>query len=188
MDIASFTFDENRRAIIDKVDGSFHEIEADTIIFAVGQRCGLAAEAGLERGRANSIMVKETTRETSEEGIFACGDVTYGTKSVILAIEDGRKAAKSIDLYLGGDGDITEVLAPVEKRNPLIGEFRGFGYEERRNSVILETELRKDNFNLVDQGISDLDICGEASRCLQCDLRFDIEKSKIWSDYGRRDD
>lgn len=31
-------------------------------------------------------------------------------KSVIMAIESGREAASQIDKYLGGDGDISEVL------------------------------------------------------------------------------
>ena len=187
-DIASFTFDENRCAIIEKVEGSYHEIQADTVIFAVGQRCGLAPEAGLARGRANSIAADSKTLATDVEGIFACGDVTYGTKSVVLAVADGRKAAESIDKYLGGNGDISEVLAPVEEHDPLIGKAEGFGYEKRRQPQILSTEERKDNFKMVDHGICDEEICGEASRCLQCDLRMDITKSKIWSEYGKEAD
>lgn len=186
-DIASFTFDESHRAVIEKVENSYHEIEADTVIFAVGQSCGLDPDAGLARGRANSIVANQKTFATDEEGIFACGDVTYGTKSVILAIADGRKAAESMDRYLGGDGDISEVLAPVEARNPYIGQAKGFGYESRKLPKILSAEERKDNFKIVDQGICDADITKEASRCLQCDLRFDITKSKIWSDYGKEE-
>ncbi|MBR3327544.1 MAG: BspA family leucine-rich repeat surface protein, partial [Atopobiaceae bacterium] len=46
---------------------------------------------------------------------FAAGDVVTGTKSVIGAIEEGREAASAIDLYLGGDGDISaELLDPEE--------------------------------------------------------------------------
>lgn len=182
-DILSFTFDENRRAIIEKAEDSYHEIEADTVIFAVGQRCGLSPEAGMERGRANSIKANEKTLETDVQGVFACGDVTYGTKSVILAIADGRKVAEYIDKYLGGDGDISEVLAPVEEHPTAIGQVDRFGYESRRKSQILSAKERKDNFKMVDAGICDADICGEASRCLQCDLRMDITRSKIWSDY-----
>lgn len=182
-DILSFTFDENRKAIIEKAEGSYHEIQADTVIFAVGQRCALNPEAGMERGRANSIKADEKTLETDIHGVFACGDVTYGTKSVILAIADGRKVAESIDKYLGGDGDISEVLAPVEEHLTAIGQVDGFGYESRRKPQILSAKERKDNFKMVDAGICDADICQEASRCLQCDLRMDITRSKIWSDY-----
>lgn len=187
-DIASFTFDENRRAIIEKVEDSYHEIQADTVIFAVGQRCGLNPEAGLARGRANSIVADPKTLATDVEGIFACGDVTYGTKSVVLAVADGRKAAESIDKYLGGNGDISEVLTPVEEHNPSIGKAEGFGYEKRRQPEVLSVDERKDNFHMVDHGICEAQICGEASRCLQCDLRMDITKSKIWSEYGKEEE
>lgn len=185
-DIASFTFDENRRAIIEKVEDSYHEIEADTVIFAVGQRCGLPEEAGLARGRANSIAADAKTCKTDVEGIYACGDVTYGTKSVILAIADGRKAAENMDLFLGGDGDISEALAPVEPHDAWIGKVEGFGYEERRKTEVLSPEERKNNFNMVDKGICDAEICGEASRCLQCDLRMDISKPRLWGDFSEK--
>lgn len=120
MNVKSFTFDENRRAIIEKEEGSEHHIDADTVIFAVGQRPDITEEAGLELGRGNSIVVKnmDNDKTTSVEGIFAAGDAIYGTKSVIMAIESGRQAASQIDKYLGGDGDISEVLAPVQKADP----------------------------------------------------------------------
>ena len=51
MNVKSFTFDENRRAIIEKEEGSEHHIDADTVIFAVGQRPDITEEAGLELGR-----------------------------------------------------------------------------------------------------------------------------------------
>lgn len=104
-----------------------------------------------------------------------------------MAVADGRKAAESIDKYLGGDGDISEVLAPIEKHNPFIGQQEGFDYEKRRQPEILSVGERKDNFKTVDHGICDAEICGEASRCLQCDLRMDITHSKIWSEYGKGD-
>jgi NADPH-dependent glutamate synthase beta subunit-like oxidoreductase len=105
--IKSFTFDENRRAMIEKEENSEHVIEADTVIFAVGQRTQLDENSGLERGRANSIAVKENSLATNVEGIFACGDAVYGTKTVIMAVAAGRDAASEIDQYLGGDGDIS---------------------------------------------------------------------------------
>ena len=122
---------------------------------------------------------------TSVDGIFACGDVVYGTKSVILAIAKAREAASSIDQYLGGDGDISEVLAPVEELNGKIGKRPGFGYEERIAPTILEANKRKDQFDLVNLGIDDDKIQKEASRCLQCDLRCHITHSKIYSEYRK---
>lgn len=88
----------------------------------------------MELGRGNSIVVKnmDNDKTTSVEGIFAAGDAIYGTKSVIMAIESGRQAASQIDKYLGGDGDISEVLAPVQKADPYIGQCR-------------DSDIRKEN-------------------------------------------
>ena len=185
MNVESFTFDENRRAIIQKEEGSEHHIEGDTVIFAVGQRPDITEEAGLELGRANSIAVKhmETNKATSVEGIFAAGDAIYGTKSVVTAIQSGREAASEIDKYLGGDGDISEVLAPVTEADPYIGQCPGFGYLEKKHTQVDSPEKRSDNFNLFDHGICDADICAEAGRCLQCDLRLKISKPSLWGDF-----
>ena len=184
MNVKSFTFDENRRAIIEKEEGSEHHIDADTVIFATGQRPDLTEEAGLTLGRANSIVVKENSLATETEGIFAAGDVVYGTKSVIQAIASGRDAAVEIDKYLGGDGDISETLAPEQNADPCIGKVEGFGYQERKGTKVVASEERKDNFDMVDYGICDSEICGEASRCLQCDLRLQIHPSRLWTEYS----
>ena len=48
-----------------------------------------------------------------------------GTKSVIEAIEGGREAAQSIDRYLGGDGDILEILLDADAPEQHIGRRRG---------------------------------------------------------------
>lgn len=185
MNVKSFTFDENRRAIIEKEEGSEHHIDGDTVIFAVGQRPDITEEAGLELGRANSIAVKDINenKETSVKGIFAAGDAIYGTKSVIMAIESGREAAIEIDRYLGGDGDISEVLAPQQHADPYIGQCPGFGYLEKKHTVVDSPEKRKNNFNLYDHGICDSDICAEAGRCLQCDLRLKISDPSVWGDF-----
>lgn len=186
MDVKSFTFDEARRAVIEKVEGSEHHVEADTVIFAVGQKPELSMEAGLELIRGSYIAVNEGTTTTKMAGIFAAGDVVYGTKSVIQAIASGRDAASEIDKYLGGDGDISETLAPMQNADAYIGVVEGFGYQERKKAVILSPEERKDNFNLTDHGICKEEICAEADRCLQCDLRLQIAAPRLWGDYDHK--
>ncbi|MGM9550008.1 MAG: FAD-dependent oxidoreductase [Faecousia sp.] len=188
MNVKRFYFDENRRAIIEKEEGSLHHIDCDTVIFATGQRPDITPEAGLTLGRGNSITVAnmESDKSTNIPGIFAAGDCIYGTKSVIQAIQSGREAASQIDKYLGGDGDITEVLAPTDPADPCIGVIEGFGDLRRKNNQIDPAESRQDNFNLYDHGICDRDIGCEASRCLQCDLRLQISKPHLWADYAEK--
>ncbi len=183
MNVESFSFDENRRAVVNKEEGSEHHIDGDTVIFATGQWADLTPECGLTLGKANSIVVDPKTLGSSVEGVFAAGDVTYGTKSVVQAIASGRDAAIQIDLYLGGDGDITEVLAPEQVKDPYIGREEGFPYREAAKTQVLPACEREDNFNPYDFGICDSEICGEAERCLQCDLRLQIHPSRLWTEY-----
>jgi NADPH-dependent 2,4-dienoyl-CoA reductase/sulfur reductase-like enzyme len=186
-DIESFSFDENKRLIIVKKEDSKHTIEADTVIFAVGQRPDITEEAGLDIGRGNSIAVNDGSLATNVKGIFAAGDSVYGTNSVIKAIASGRDAAAEIDKYLGGDGNILEELAPKEKVNPFIGKCEGFDYKERVNSQILKVDERIENFKLVNHGICDSEICDETERCLQCDLRLQISSPRLWGDFTSED-
>lgn len=181
--VKSFTFDENRRAIIEKEENSEELIPADTVIFAVGQRTDITPEAGLELGRGNSIAVQPGSLRTSVPGIYACGDAVYGTHTVIEAVAAGRAAASEMDLALGGDGDISEVLAPVETPDPCIGKVEGFGDLPRAQERLRCVNERSDNFAQISAGIDDDKVCGEAARCLQCDLRFHITGHRIWSDY-----
>lgn len=128
---------------------------------------------------ATSSAMPPSTRTTS----FACGDAVYGTHTVIEAVAAGRAAASEIDRALGGDGDISEVLAPVEIPDSFIGKVEGFGDLERKEECVRCAGDRCGDFCQVSAGISDNDICQEASRCLQCDLRFQITGHRIWSDY-----
>ena len=183
--VKSFTFDENRRAVIEKEENSEHVIEADTVIFAVGQRTQISPEAGLELGRGNSIAVQPGSLRTSVPGIYACGDAMYGTRTVIQAVAAGRDAASEIDKALGGSGDISEVLAPVEMPDAFLGRIEGFGHQARQPEVVRDAALRENNFDAVSFGLADEGVRQEAGRCLQCDLRFTITPPRIWSDYDQ---
>lgn len=176
--------DENGRVVTEKEEGSAHVVEADTVIFAAGQHTDLPAEANLERGKANSITVNEENLMTSVEGVFACGDAIYGTKTVIKAVASGRKAASEIDRYLGGSGDITEKLVVTEAPSQAIGKIEGFGDLKRAGEEFLDPAERRQDFRPISGGICDAAICGEAERCLQCDLRFGITGHRLWSDYS----
>lgn len=183
MKVKSFTFDDQRRAVIEKQEGTELHLEADTVIFAVGQRPDLDETSGLLLGKGNCIQVKEHSLETSCDGVFAAGDAVYGTKSVIAAIASGREAASEIDRYLGGDGNISEKLAPAESVSPHIGSCPGFAYRERQETHLLSAEQRADNFKVADLGIGEC-VSLETGRCLQCDLRLNIAQPRLWGDYS----
>ena len=54
LDVESFSFDEEKNLTIETVDGSHHVLEAETVIFAVGQRAVIPEGFGLET--ANGLV------------------------------------------------------------------------------------------------------------------------------------
>ncbi len=180
--VDKFYFDENRRAVIELVEGSKHEVPVDNVIFAVGQKPEGTASMGLELTHGPYIRANEKL-ETSMEGVYAAGDVVTGTKSVIAAIAAGRTAAEEMDKYLGGNGDISEKLLDEEIPDPYIGQVEGFGDLERVSPQMAGADKRISGFDLVEQPFTCEQAQCEAGRCLQCDLRLNITKPKLWMDY-----
>ena len=86
------------------VPGSEFEIEADSVIMALGTSPNpLIARTthGLETDRRGCI-VADGDGATSRPGVFAGGDAVTGAATVILAMGAGRKAAAAIDRYIKG--------------------------------------------------------------------------------------
>ena len=182
IDVESFRFEEGR-LVVNTIPGTESVIPADTVVFATGQKTDLTTDFGLELNKFGYPVYQAGSHATSSEGIFVAGDVITGTKAVIDAIVGGREAASEIDRYLGGNGDISEVLLEKEPANPYIGRIEDFARMEKASPEILETEKRKDNFCLVDLGYSTEQARCEADRCLQCDLRNQIHKVRLWNSY-----
>lgn len=86
------------------IPGSEFEIEADTVIEAIGQgpnRVLLNAWPELKKTKRGYIEADETKDgATSVEGVYAGGDIVTGAATVILAMGAGKKAAQAIDKYL----------------------------------------------------------------------------------------
>lgn len=180
--VEKFCFDENRRAVVELIEGSKQILPVDNVIFAVGQKPEGTEEMGLELTHGSYIKTTDSL-ETSMEGVYAAGDVVTGTKSVIAAIAAGRTAAKQIDQYLGGDGDISEQLINQEEPNPYIGFCMDFGNLERVNPDIEKPEDRITDFRLLERSFSCEQAQSEAARCLQCDLRLQLTRPKLWNEY-----
>jgi hypothetical protein len=87
--------------------------------------------------------------------------VVTGPRSIIDAIAHGRKAASSIDRYLGGDGDISEVLAKPEKK-VLLPDFV-IDIKPRNPMPLLGPKERSTGFDQVELGLSSNQIKAEAN-------------------------
>jgi formate dehydrogenase alpha subunit len=147
------------------VEGTEFTAELDTLIAAIGERPDIPAGFQLEVERGNVLKVGENL-STSRAGVFAGGDCESGPALVINAIAAGRKAAQSIDLYLGGRGDITEHLVPAEEATTWLEDVPTGG---RLATVsYLPPEARVKDLSEVEQGMSWETAVAEARRCLQC--------------------
>ncbi|BAA30995.1 NADPH-dependent glutamate synthase [Pyrococcus horikoshii] len=82
--------------------GEYVTVETDTVVIAIGQtpnRIIWKTTPGL-KVRENGTIVVDENLMTSIPGVFAGGDAIRGEATVILAMGDGRKAAKAIHEYL----------------------------------------------------------------------------------------
>ncbi|MCK4251312.1 NADPH-dependent glutamate synthase [candidate division WOR-3 bacterium] len=85
------------------IDGSNFITPIDTVICAIGQSPNPLipqTTPDLKIGKWGNIEVDSETGKTSKKGCWAGGDVVRGGATVILAMGDGRVAARSIHEYL----------------------------------------------------------------------------------------
>jgi len=181
--VASLSFDEDKKPCIEIEANSGHVLEADTVIFAIGQCPEIPPDFGLDTKTNNLIEIDSFSFSTSKEGVFAAGDAVNGTSSVIKAIASGRKAAVAADRYLEGNGIIDEKLAAVSEPEKCIGFQEGFAFMKRCEESCVPPEERVTNFEKVVRDMDEKTATEESERCLQCDLRLKITSVKFWGNY-----
>jgi NADPH-dependent glutamate synthase beta subunit-like oxidoreductase len=164
-------------------DDTKKTIEADQVILAIGQAsetafcqdfCFLDDQRSLPVDRG-LIAIDGDTQQTDMQGVFAGGDAANGPATVIEAIAAGRRAAISIDKYLGGDGTIEFGMQNSKSGNgqPYDGG-REFGFAELKRVEVPSLPLseRTGGFDEVELCFSGEQAIEETQRCLQCDLEI----------------
>lgn len=94
--------DSGRRRPV-PIEGSNYLVDVDTVIIAIGNGPNPLipqSTPDIETKKYGNIIADEETLMTSKEGVFAGGDIVLGAATVILAMGQGRIAARSIDDYL----------------------------------------------------------------------------------------
>ncbi|MBW2583247.1 MAG: FAD-dependent oxidoreductase [Deltaproteobacteria bacterium] len=191
-------------------DDTRKTVEADQVILAIGQAsetafcqdfCFLDDQGSLAIDRG-LIGIDKDTQQTEMTGVFAGGDAANGPATVIEAIAAGRRAAVSIDIYLGGDGTIECGMRNAEcgsegsgksecgKGNAEVGSEgsgnaecgngepysggREFGFAELKRVEVpsLPISERSGGFDEVELCFSNEQATAETHRCLQCDLEI----------------
>lgn len=177
VNVSFMQFESDGALTLETVPNSEHNLDCDMVIFAIGQRAGLAfipEDGGVGITRQRTIAVNPNTFATSREGVFAAGDATTGTAFVIDAVVSGHKSAENIHKYLRGENLELRSHAdlPVVKMNPTEvaeqirrGEIR---IQPRVRMEALNPDSRTHSFEEVNRGYTEAEARAEASRCLQC--------------------
>ena len=150
-------------------EGSEFKLEFDNVITAVGQAPAETQSLGVALTEKDYIKVDVATLATDKAGVFAGGDIVTGPASIIDAIAHGRKAASSIDKFLGGSGVIDQKLTSPEDAvvvTPYKADEQG-----RQSMSCLPLADRTCGFDAVEIGLSEQEALKEAERCICCDAR-----------------
>ena len=95
--------DESGRRSPVPIEGATELIDVDLVIVAVGVSPNSLipnSVEGLDISRRGTIVVNDETMQSSIPVIYAGGDIVRGGSTVILAMSDGRRAAKAMSAFL----------------------------------------------------------------------------------------
>jgi len=142
-------------------------LDADIVIVAIGQMPDIPDTFSTKTNANHALQIDTKTLAASREGVWAGGDAVTGPASVIEAIAAGRKAAVSIDKYLGGKGKIDEKL--TRARRIIMPETESYPEGAARVAVsLLPVAQRAGNFNETELGFEESSALTESERCLHC--------------------
>jgi len=176
--------------------GEFVELEADTIIAAIGQEvvCG---NINVAQSKKKTIEIDQLTFQTNLKGVFAGGDAVTGPKIAIGAIGQAQKAAKVINSYLAGKIMPVYDLPLVYQDDITKEDLKDREVENRVEHRTVEAVVRKNNFQPILPTMTEEEVLREASRCLECGCKdyfgcqlveyikeYEIDTTK---DYGKKD-
>jgi glutamate synthase (NADPH/NADH) small chain len=98
--------DENGRMAIKEIPGTEQRVEADLVLLAMGflgPEDLLGNQFELERDQRSNYKAEHEVYTTNIDGVFSCGDARRGQSLIVWAINEGRGAARQVDLFLMGD-------------------------------------------------------------------------------------
>ena len=163
-------FDENKRFNPQFLPGTQFLMPCDTVILAIQQASDLSflkPEDGIAITRQGTLKINPDTLMTTAPGIFAAGEIAFGSRLIIDAVADGKKAAMQIDKFLRGSQwkpkerfvqitvlDHHEMAAHYDEYSRLAVPDLPIG----QRSAVAEVEC----------GYSEEQARREASRCLRC--------------------
>jgi 2-oxoacid:acceptor oxidoreductase delta subunit (pyruvate/2-ketoisovalerate family) len=156
--------------------GEFEELEADSLILALGQDTdlGLLDDLG-DVDLAGGVINVDAHQMTGRPGVFAGGDASGNAseRTVTAAVGHGARAAAAIDAWLDGRS-----VAPAPEHAPATVERLNSWYyadAPRTMRPRLEAIRRRSNFDEVVGGLTAEDALFEARRCMSCGNCFECD-------------
>ncbi len=144
-----------------RIEGSEFELEADSVISAIGQR------VNADFFPEGKLEIDPITRETQIKNVFAGGDAVRGASTLIKAIGDGKDVAEAIAQRAVKESKIDVGLLGKDV-NP--EELRTAKARRQPGTIIPEISFNeRSGFEMVVKTLDEATAQAEASRCLQCD-------------------
>jgi len=154
--------------------GELEELEADSLVLALGQETDLSFVEGVPGVEIEDGVVSvDGTMMTGYPGIFAGGDMVPAERTVTVAVGHGKQAARHIDAWLRGK----EHAPPPERRTADFELLNTWYYTDAPRSLRpqLEAARRQSTFEEVVGGLDESTALYEARRCLSCGNCFSCD-------------
>jgi 2-oxoacid:acceptor oxidoreductase delta subunit (pyruvate/2-ketoisovalerate family) len=147
--------------------GEFEELEADSVVLALGQLSDLQLVGGLPGVEiADGVVRVGPDLMTGQPGVFAGGDMVPSQRTATVAIGHGKQAARHIDAWLRG----TSYHHPARPELATYDRLNTWYYSDAPATVRpkLEQARRITTFDEVTGGLNERTALFEARRCMSC--------------------
>jgi Pyruvate/2-oxoacid:ferredoxin oxidoreductase delta subunit len=154
--------------------GELEELEADSVILALGQEADLSLLDDVEGIEVSDGVVQVgPNMMTGHKGVFAGGDMVPAERTVTVGVGHGKKAARHIDGWLRG-----EAYEPAPKHEVVnFDQLNTWYYADapREHRPRLDAARRASGFDEVVQGLDQGNALYEARRCMSCGNCFSCD-------------
>ena len=154
--------------------GVLEELEADSLVLALGQDVDLSLLSGLgDITVDDGVVTVGPTMMTGHPGVFAGGDMVPDERTVTVAIGHGKTAARNINAWLSGAAYASPPKHPLAAFEALNTWY----YSDAPASVRPRLDLvrRQSTFDEVVEGLDEETALFEARRCLSCGNCFECD-------------
>jgi len=151
--------------------GEVEELEADSLVLALGQEADLSLLEGVPEIEVEDGVVQVgPNMMTGHPGIFAGGDMVPAERTVTVGVGHGKQAARHIDGWLRG----AAYSPPPKNQLATFDTLNTWYFSDAPRTVQpqLEVARRRSTFEEVVGGLDESNALYEARRCLSCGTCF----------------